>query len=564
VDEQAALRAIDVALTQNAFMRDWSATPAARWIGPLERHGLKVTVSIDVVDLDFVQQPRIRLVSRGNAAGKLMPHIIGPDGELCYLARNSTVLDRYDPGGTILRCLLQAEKVIGDGLRSRSDGDFVDEFANYWGRSSILVDLPPDFEGLAEIRWIAFGPAPGLALLCAKGQLATSFAATHAANRGAGSKPVSEPCVVVRVQRDLGLDWDGAALPGDLKALAQFLEHVGKKERNALYVALREGAGLSRWIAIAAPNATCIAEIKIPKIYDRQEFMRSRKSQLPDLLLAKSQEVPIERTVGFPVDARSLYERNLGPRRTLGGRTITLIGCGTIGGFLSYNLAQSGAGTLGGRLVLIDNDLLMPSNLGRHFLGMAYLNRNKAQGCAEQIARQLPHVDLSGRPIDALEMLNSISASDLIIDATGEEAFSIALNEKAVRRRPDFPPILHVWIAGNGGSAQALLCDGPPHACYKCQKPKLAGEPRYRVLRRDARNDLRRNRACGDGLFAPFPVSASATAAALALDLVLAWNDGNPIHRFRTRVLNPTLCFQIKDMNLSASDECPACRADNR
>src|SRR6202000_1114371 len=117
---------------------------------------------------------------------------------------------------------------IGDGLRGRSDGDFVDEFANYWGRSSILVDLPPDFEGLAEIRWIAFGPAPDLALLCARGQLAASFAAADAANRGQRPKPASEPCFVVRVRRDLGSDWDGAALPGDLKALAQFLERIRK------------------------------------------------------------------------------------------------------------------------------------------------------------------------------------------------------------------------------------------------------------------------------------------------------------------------------------------------
>jgi hypothetical protein len=54
-------------------------------------------------------------------------------------------------------------------------------------------------------------------------------------------------------------------------------------------------------------------------------------------------------------------------------------------------------------------------------------------------------------------------------------------------------------------------------------------------------------------------VSASTTAAALALDLVLAWNGGNPGLRFRTRVLDPKRAFQVKDMNLSPSDACPAC-----
>jgi hypothetical protein len=33
-----------------------------------------------------------------------------------------------------------------------------------------------------------------------------------------------------------------------------------------------------------------------------------------------------------------------------------------------------------------------------------------------------------------------------------------------VRHRPSFPPILYVWLAGNGSIAQSLLCDGPDHA----------------------------------------------------------------------------------------------------
>jgi hypothetical protein len=202
------------------------------------------------------------------------------------------------------------------------------------------------------------------------------------------------------------------------------------------------------------------------------------------------------------------------------------------------------------------------TNLGRHLLGVSFLNCNKADGCAEYIRGQLPHINVSSRPLDARAILMSLSGADLIIDATGEEPFSIALNHHAVALRPNFPPILHTWIVGNGGAAQALLCDGPEQACFKCQKPKLAGEPRYRVMRPGSVNELRRNPARGDGLYAPFPVSASISAAARALDLVLAWNGGDPRHRFRTRVLDPDRSFQVKDtrMNLAPAPECPACR----
>ena len=68
---------------------------------------------------------------------------------------------------------------------------------------------------------------------------------------------------------------------------------------------------------------------------------------------------------------------------------------------------------------------------------------------------------VESRPLDARAILQPLSGADLIIDATGEESLSIALNHHAVTHRPNFPPVLHTWIVGNGGATQALLCDGP-------------------------------------------------------------------------------------------------------
>ena len=238
---------------------------------------------------------------------------------------------------------------------------------------------------------------------------------------------------------------------------------------------------------------------------------------------------------------------------------MALIGCGTIGGFLALQLAQSGAGSKAGRLVLFDNQMLTPSNLGRHVLGLPYLGRSKAEGCADLIRAQLPFLDIEARPVDIQKHFKTFNEFDLIVDATGEEALSLALNDFAVGNRPDFPPIVYSWIVGNGGAAQAMLCDGPEHACYKCSKPELAKQPRVRVMRHGSDATLRRMGACGDGLYAPFPVSASVAAAALALDLVLAWNSGKPSSLLRTRMLDPVQSLAAKDTTLAPSAACPAC-----
>ncbi|HTK12292.1 MAG TPA: ThiF family adenylyltransferase [Xanthobacteraceae bacterium] len=213
-----------------------------------------------------------------------------------------------------------------------------------------------------------------------------------------------------------------------------------------------------------------------------------------------------------------------------------------------------------GRLVLFDNQLLASSNLGRHLLGLPHLGRNKAEGCAEVIRTQLPFLDVEARPGDVLGRFKFLEEFDLVTDATGEEALSLALNDFAVKRGPKFPPVVYSWVVGDGAAVQTMLCDSSDYACYKCSKPELSKEPRVRVLRNSAEMSLRRMGACGDGLYSPFPVSVSMAAASLALDVILGWGNGKPGARLRTRAIDLERSFAVKDTTLAPSAVCPACR----
>ena len=555
-----ARQEIATALKQRGFKRDWTHPAHLRFRGNLDTSGLDIPASVEISDLDFVNIPVVRIEPGGIKSKNMIPHLSGGDDQLCYLDPRSTVLDRYDPGGTVLRCVDLAEKVLGDAVRGRLNDDFAEEFANYWSPTTLLVDLPVQVDGEAEIFWVALneGDKDGTPILARKGKLARSFRDTHERSRGYRAKPNSEACWVVTVDRQLGSDPNSSVPPRDLGQLIAFLKACATSDA-VVDQAIRGGKGLSRWIAIRAPNAFCLSRIKIPQRFDTQEFMKSRRQSLPHVLKSETTKVPLERWRGVPIDADFLYGRNLGGLKSLAEKKVGLIGCGTIGGFLALQLAQSGAGSKTGRLVLFDNQILTPSNLGRHLLGLPYLGRSKAEGCADLICKQLPFLDVEARPIDIQRYFNTLDEFDLIIDATGEEALSIALNDFAVGKRRGFPPIVYAWIVGNGGSAQAILCDGPEHACYKCSKPELAKQPRVRVSRRESGAELRRMGACGDGLFAPFPVSASMAAASLALDLVLGWNSGRPGSRLRTRLLDPAQSIAAKDTTLAPSVACPAC-----
>jgi Prokaryotic E2 family B/ThiF family len=414
-DEKArSLRGIDAALKQKGFARDWEH-PLPRYLGEVDTTGLRIPVSIEIQDTNFVRAPIIRLRRPKESSRTPIAHVAGPDGLLCYLDTTATVLDRYDPAGTVLRCLLEAERVLRDALRGRSDQDFAAEFLGYWAEQFALVDLPPDFEGGATVRWLNLhGDDYVMPLLVQSADLAESFIRAHRAGSGSTIPPLSESCQVVAVNDNLTLDPSGAWPPADIAALKKWLDRTGTKASQCLDQAIGSGEGTRRWIALKAPNGCAIARIEIPAIFNRPEFLVNRKGALLKNLLRQATLVGVTRYRGHLVDEEYLYSRNLGGLKTLAGWSVALIGCGTIGGFLAKLLAQSGAGSGGGRLLLIDKEILWPGNLGRHLLGVGDLGRNKAEGCRDLILRDLPHLDVVPEPIDALQSLGTLARCNLV------------------------------------------------------------------------------------------------------------------------------------------------------
>lgn len=556
-----SLQEVDQALKQHGFKRDWER-PFPTYTGELDRTNLRIPVSVEVRDLDFVEAPTVRLIRSGDARLKPLAHIAGPEGALCYLDTRVAVLDRYRPGETVVRCLIEAEHVLRDSLRGRSDQDFAGEFLSYWADRLALVNLPDGFEGEGVICWLSLRDGDLVQpLLVPPGRLPNFFKEAHRAASGKGILTLTESCRVVALDENLSLDPEGKWPPENIATLSEWLSHLGEKIANTLDPVIQNGKHLRRWLAIKAPNGCAIAMVEIPKKFDKPEFLNNRKTTLLSHLLREPQSVAVTRYRGLSVDESYLYSRNLGSLKALAGKSITVIGCGTIGSFLVKQLAQSGAGSGGGKLILIDKEVLQPGNLGRHLLGMRDIGRNKAEACRDNISTDLPYLNIVAEPGDALRKLGAISRTTLIIDATGEEAFSIALNHFAVSHRPNYPPVLYVWLTGNGAIAQSLLCDDSAHACYKCMKPQLDGQPRYRAVRAEREIRMDSNVACGDGLFVPFPVSRAIAAAALGLDATLAWTNGILGPRFRNRLLDASTAFNLKDTDPRPIEVCPACGA---
>jgi hypothetical protein len=256
------------------------------------------------------------------------------------------------------------------------------------------------------------------------------------------------------------------------------------------------------------------------------------------------------------MDAAYARTRNLTDGPNLARRDIALIGCGTIGSHLARFLVQSGAGD-GGRLLLLDPDILNAGNLGRHWLGAHHVGSNKAMACAAELKNQSPSVRVQALAEDAMNRLDLLAEFSLVIDATGEEALSRALNAEFLERRPAAPDCLFVWLAGRGAAAQALFLPRSPdgRGCLACHRRH--GEAPA-VIRAGA-NIEAIPAACGESAFMPYGVAAPAVAAGLACRMALEWAGGSVSPSFRTLRIDLGATEEVADQDVPPRADCPAC-----
>ncbi|UYO55182.1 ThiF family adenylyltransferase [Rhodopseudomonas palustris] len=541
---------------QRGFRRSFSGADIA-YTGSLDETGLKVPVVVSLDDFEFITPPKIRLLNHDVKSRGHIPHVLRSDGTLCYLAPGTVVLDRYKPAQTIIQCLEIADRVIRDAVRGRLDGDIAVELAQYWTDGIVFVDLPPDFERDAKIHLVTFDREQTVERpLASTGD--SPFLLLH--ERCTGKEPAPKfLCPVVRVPT-LYFDPKQPWPPKTLKDLNDWLSVVAPAAVGQLEQAFaRTSDDYRQWICLSAPNGRFFIMAEIPQAYRTPEILKNRRLRIGAFLKRISGLVSISAHAGVSIDEGYVFSRNLGGMNHLAGKRILLIGCGTIGGFLSQQLVQSGAGTGGGRLTIVDDDDLMGANLGRHLLGTPFLGRNKADACADFLKEQLPYADVRSVSHSITSDLDLIFRSDLVINATGEEALSIALNELAVAQRPNSPPLLFTWIEGNGAATVSFLCGDPERACYKCLKTDLARAPRYQLGRRDVSIEYGQVRSCADMHFIPYPVSRAAAAAGLACDMVLDWAAGTLTHTWRSQTLDHRLANRVKDCNPKKVESCPAC-----
>jgi len=521
-------------------------TVALQYRGVLNVCGETIPVYIDFADAELQSLPIIRLDQLPAWVPPGCNHILSGN-VICYANSKLAFVDRYDAGPQILGCLDSATAVLLDVKRGNVAGDVNGEFAAYWRGDGILLDAPPaiTFQALKVVTLAL--PAKQLHLLCSTGidaiQKYTHYSPQET-EAAAFLLPSQQPLLAGTS------DWP----PQTLQSLTHWLQDVAPALLREFRVALAQlnGRWVNRVFVIVQAKPTWVGFSFDLPMHARTVKFRHQKGFI-NAIWSRSAGTAVKRYLPLRIDTEYLVDRNLrDEEKSLLAKRILLVGCGAIGGHVAHGLARCGAGFGGGSLTLIDPDFFSGGNIGRHRLGFDALLSEKSQALAQDLTRSLPGIDVRPRTGSALDL--PLKHFDLIIDATGEEQLSEALNARFVVG--ESPPILFVWINGNGTSVQSFMLANEDQGCLHCWKSH--GTRRDFDPSANSPVDIRIGRGCDDA-YTPFNGGAALTAAGLAIQAVTDWVSGVPEPTLRSIQIDYKMTQYIKPKSPRKTPSCPAC-----
>ena len=505
---------------------------------PDEDKGCPCEVQLDPTFFDL---PRIRLLEIPSDLPAAVPHL-GAGGELCYLAKGTVVLDIYDPVGQSLACLQRAAVVFGQILKGEMVEDLAEEFFAYWHGWLCFVDMQGADLGRQNCIVAQANGSPFWFITDNEDRTTEKL-------KSLGYQVTDRTVLTYRIKTDayprpLNSHWP----PGTVGDVLAWQSTLDLRCRRKILERIKEGEKQKAngvLIVIESPLMTYGFAV----LYDRQR--PAQKSKLADRrnLSYGLKVIPIS---VVRIDDRYLAQRNMPKSKTLAGKNLVVVGCGTIGGYLSDMLVKAGAGTCGGKLTLVDFDCLFPQNIGRHRLGFPDLLSNKAEAMVKELKRLAPGSEIRALPVDVRQA--RLGKIDLLIDATGEES----LGHWLCGHYLPSTPMLSVWIEGPGTAVRALLRTNASGACYRCLwHSSRRGELRSTV---DPLPVIQAGHGC-EGLYVPFPASVSVHAASLGAEMTLDWVNGVYSPALRTRLIDHAHQLATTDCDPLRDRECPLCNS---
>lgn len=536
-------------------------------MGHVELKGFVFPLEITDIDERFIELPKVKLTKIPAGLLSSLPHI-GRDGILCYLDREGVVLDRYRPE-QMIRFIIGRVKAL---LQSYTEPEnlpkeFADEFIAYWGGTSWCYLLTKERPALARAfkRKTLSGDEQSEIVIGANDEELNDWVQKrNAAQKDRGTVPA----VIVDIKKRPLVPLTGEWPPKTLQAFHDWLMQLDPGAAQSLIHQLSQVANRNTDVPIVALTPDSIFGLLVRydplfRLEYRSGKQKSRRkgagNRIKSLVLSNRGIKEFNRLNVSDATIAHITQRPL-EKNTLKDRKIAQIGCGAIGGYSAVMLVQAGAGQGRGKLDLYDGELFSSDNMGRHILGVEYLDEQKSVALKDYIDHHCSTNRLTVGAFSDWDLdEHKFNDYDLIIDATGDQMLSTSLAHE-LHRMNHRPTIIHGWIDAGGLAARALTDDGQK-ACYRCLSLE-SGTGFHERFKMYADEDLHKvpkvRRRCGFS-YQPYASNAPSAAAGLIQSLALDYCNGDPSPRFRHLSLSKII-RHVKFGDPDRLENCPCCQ----
>ena len=393
------------------------------------------------------------------------PHVM-KGGFLCTIP-SSAAIDSSDPVGLFRHVYEQAQAI----LVGVSTDDFKEEFSYYWnkctkeGAQSVLIINP--IENLGGSFPVVF--KKGYVCIASSVERLNEWIKNLTGKQPGLTE--KSPGILISLPAPL-LPQDYPATLKDLLSLSETADNaaaemikdhiVNSHEKGLVLLSQKEGEGVAYGGIIFEGLELCQSR----SVELTHGFRQGRVPR--GLLLERASNIinatVIIRSRVVRADHKWIHSRG-GDGQDLSQRSVLLIGCGSLGGYVAHLLARAGVG----KLTLIDNDLLGWENVGRNILGASSVDLPKAGALAEKLKQELPHLTIEGVIEDWRNVFDSepglFLKNDLIISTTADWRCEKSLNFLA--KKTQMPPILLGWLEPYAVAGHCLLISRNG-GCFEC------------------------------------------------------------------------------------------------
>jgi hypothetical protein len=467
-----------------------------------------------------------------NAFGQI-PHVEA-DGFVCFAHEANLIIDSTRPKDVAIEAGNRALEQIARGAQGMNRSDFASEFDAYWARQkgtrTILSFVEPS-NGPKAIQIVR--GKDRYVWVCDRQADAARFFGTGSpkqlTQRNGLFVPLRVGATVIPPHPDQ--PWEAE------QAVDRVMESIDESTRRGITSICSKLKKEREFVVVYLPKpdgdgGTMFGlEFCGEKGYHPFSRRKESKTVIPYVLTRMD---------------RTMIQPRGGANKDLHDKRVGVIGCGSVGGFLAFELARAGVGDL----TLIDPETLAEENIFRHVLGKKYIGKQKTLALQADLIDRIPFLNVTTHEAKLERSLheNGVDLTDLdaVVCTVGSTSTERYLNRLVHEAPHRMPPALYTWVEAYGIGGHMLVTNnnggGSPAGlgCLECLYTPVPDEPdgmHCRASFAKPGQEFGRNISGCSGLFIPYgsttAVKAAAQACEATVDVLLGNETGNPLLSFK-------------------------------